>query len=208
MPLFLLASCSSYNEQDFIKKTKEGLASIPKATTLTKYYGEPEGHVLQFDKFFFDKTKEGTVPTLEAIDGKVENGFDCGSSYALHLPIRLSSDTFYPDDETTDSAEFSFATFNFIMNFTGDPIHHIDYKTENSTHVFFVNNISKECRIGNVKTDDNLVKAKDIRLNARFDISVTYDKDGFLKEELIQTVGAENVTQENTVYYRVTYTYA
>lgn len=208
LPLFLLASCSSYSEQAFLRKAQEGLKTIDKTTSLTKYYAQPEGHVLSFEKFFFDQTKEAMVPTLEPVDGNPENGFDFGSSYALHVPIRISQDTFYPSDTSTDSAEFAFSTFNFIMNFSGDPQHHIDYRNDEGNHVFFVNDISKECRIGNIKTDDNLVKAKDVRIYARFDISTTYDKDGFLKEELIKTIGAENAPQNDTVYYRVTYTYA
>ncbi len=70
-----------------------------------------------------------------------------------------------------------------------------------------MNNVSKELNIGKVDTDPEGPTLKKMKLYARFNITLNYDKKGFLMDELIETVNVDTAAQDKSVSYHVTYAY-
>lgn len=202
LPFLLLASCSNYDEASIIKQSVSDISSISETTSLKTYKGSVEGHVLQFNKFIFSSDTSEDLPSMDFSDE------DYGESYALALPLRLTPSTYYPSEGTNDSG-YSYATISYTLNGTGDNIHHMQYKKDNDNYVFYIESVSKELIMWNVYTDEKNPSNRNTKVYARYNIYVTYDKDGFLKDELIQTLGATlDNNSSDSIYYHVTYTYS
>ena len=202
LPLLLLCSCSSYDEAELIKRSMASIDKIEETTDIKTYSAKAEGHVLNFKKFFIDENDKKSIPSLELED----SGYVYGSSYALGAPIRLSKNSYYPK-EGTDDSQYSYSTLSYILNGNGDNLHHLEFEDKDDSLCFFVNNVSKELNIGKVDTDPEGPTLKKMKLYARFNITLNYDKKGFLMDELIETVNVDTAAQDKSVSYHVTYAY-
>ncbi len=202
LSLILLCSCSSYDENELITRSVASIDKIDSATDRVTYTGKPEGNVLHFTEFTVSEEKKNTVPSLDLED----SGYVFGSSYALSAPMRLSKDSYYPKEGTDDSG-YSYATLSFLLNYSGDHIHHMEFEDTNDRLIFSVKNISKEISIGKVNTDPENPPTKSVKLYARYNLTLTYDKQGFLIEELIETTNIHTDDESKTVHYHVSYEY-
>lgn len=202
LPLILLCSCSGYDENALIKRSVASIASIDEATDRVTYTGKPEGHVLNFTEFTVNEQKVNDVPSLELED----SGYVYGSSYALSAPMRLSKNSYYPKEGTDDSM-YSYSTLSYLLNSSGDNIHHMEFEEKDDSLVFFVKNISKELSMGKVNSDPENPPKKSVKLYARYNITLTYDKKGFLVDELIDTCNVNSAEESKSVHYHITYEY-
>ncbi len=202
LPLILLCSCSSYDESELISRSVASISVIDEATDRVTYTGKPEGHVLNFTEFTVDETRKNTVPSLD-LGG---TGYDFGSSYGLSAPMRLSKNSYYPK-EGTDDTGYSYAVLNFLLNYSGDNLHHMEFEEKTDRLIFSVKNISKEISMGKVNTDPENPPLKSMKLYARYNLTLTYDKLGFLIEELIETTNISTEDESKTVHYHICYEY-
>lgn len=202
LPLILLCSCSSYDESEIISRSVASINTIDEATDRVTYTGKPEGHVLNFNSFTVDETKINTVPSLDLED----SGYVFGSSYGLSAPMRLSKNSYYPKDGNDDTG-YSYATLYFLLNYSGDHLHHMEFEETTDKLIFSVKSISKEISMGKVNTDPENPPMKNMKLYARFNLTLTYDKKGFLIEELIETTNIATDDESKTVHYHISYEY-
>lgn len=209
LPFLMLSSCSgSFNQEEFIATVCKELESIQQPTETT-YTVLPEGNVIHFTQFREKLWKDVTfdVPTGEVTveDGKVTA--DIGKSFALRLPILINKDNFTPADSSISVTNYSFGVLNYILGYKSDPIHFIDFKKEEGNFVFFIENVSKPLYIYNVDVPKGPSKPKEVKINARFNITATYNAKGLLIEEKVKTINADTDEKNRTVNFSVKYTY-
>lgn len=199
LPVLLLASCSSYNEKAVIASSKEAVAAVT-TTDKTKYTVKPEGHVLQFNTFINWEDKTYDVPS-GVVEGEELN---LGRSHALRAPIRLTAENYYPSDDNYYS--YGYGLLKEYLASDIDAKHFLQFKKDGDNLVFYSNKVSKEGWFYNVDVG-NGSKKKPVTVYSRFNYVLTYNKEGLLMTEQIQSTNLNIDSAEMTVDYRVTYTY-
>lgn len=211
LPLLVSCGSSSYDSDSVGRTALKDMENLSVVTSHKTYTVEANGNVLQFNSFnntdstFDVPTWTDTSPLTgdSKTTAEEEQFTNMGSSFLLHLPVRLSYVNFY-SEEVDQNRIYAFNTIESILNANADKLNHLSYSFDDG-YKFINNKVSKELNFYNIDVG-NGPKKKAVKVYARFEVSVKYDKDGFVVEESVKTSNAESNNKES-VDVKVTYTY-
>lgn len=203
LSVLLLCSCNGWDESLF---KKEVLSQLPKEslTEATKYNVHPEGCVATSDKKigrFYDTKRDYDLP--KGTYDSSTNVFSIGLSYFVYAPIIINSKVFLSDKEQDSGSAYKNLT-NQICYYA-DHITVLEFKKNEDGFSFFTRGVSKPLTIYNLYESEDLPDPENVNVIAKFNITLDYDKDGFLKKETIQTIDYQ--TKKSYVDLSCTYTY-
>lgn len=194
LSFLLLTSCSSYDESALISTTREEISKITD-TTKTSYTFSPLGYIIGFESYLnSDSTK--TVPS-----GK---GKAFGSSYLLRVPVRLSSESYYSDEDTSN-ASYGYGVLKKTLASSNDPVHFMQFKKDGDNFIFYSKQVSKSLSFYNVNVSDNINKP--VNVYSRFNIQLTYNSEGLLTEEWVFSTNYKSASKKESVNVLVNYNY-
>ena len=210
VPLLLLSSCTGNADSQDVLSRSQTFVSTLEETDKTHYTVEAKGHVLHFDKIDEPRERGYSLPT-----GSTE-GPDYGQSYLLRAPIRITKENFYPENGSQLSP--SIFTYGYIrerLTWQYDARTSLCFTCDEETMTFYVVGLSKAITFYNVVTmdddpftpEENDPYASSVNLYARYDIALTYNKEGLLIEEKAKTQNPISGDPSRTVEVTGTYTY-
>lgn len=193
----LLASCGNGDPQRVIQESRSAVDALAVPSAAAKYSLTVSGHIVQFSEF---RKPSASYPVPEgALDS-------FGSSYLLHLPVRLTKENYYPTAEDVDPVSYTYGALRSVLQGTTDDIHFMDFHKEDTDLVFSNSKFSGLVNFYNVVVP-NGTASKPISNYGRYNIRITYNNKGLLLREEVKTVNAGKDADEVTVDVAAEYTY-
>lgn len=211
LPLLLLSSCSGNTDSKDVLSRSKAFVSTLKETDKNHYTVEVTGHVLQFDQIDEPRERGYSLPT-----GSTQES-DYGQSYLLRAPLRITKENFYPEDGSELSPSvFTYGYIREKLTWQYDSRTSLCFTSDEETMTFYVVGLSKSITFYNIVTmdddpftpEENDPYSSSVTLYARYDISLTYDKEGLLIEEKATTQNPMSDDPSRTVEVTGTYTYS
>ncbi len=211
LPLLLLNSCATNPDAEDVLSRSQAFVSTLEESEDDHYEVAVTGHVLHFDTFDEPRARGYSVPT-----GALE-GQDYGESYILHAPLRITKENFYPAAGVeTSSAVYTYGFIRERLTWQYDSRTSLCFTSDEDSMTFYVEGLSKNITFYNVVTmdddpytpepDDPFVSS--VSLYSRYDIFLTYNREGLLVEETIRTQDPITSDFDKTVEATGTYTYS
>lgn len=191
LPLLSLASCSSSKDTTTaLEQSKEIVGKISLSEKVPETYVF-EGHIAQFNLV---RPAKGNGGINEA-------------SPLLGEPVHISKDDYYNPTLTTDQSGTYYSIVNAMIPST-DPNAVLDFAYTNSNLVFSASGVSGKLTFRKVQLSaDDAFTFGEVDVSGRFDVSLTYNREGNLVSETVKTVGNLHSDSESTVDYKLTYSY-
>lgn len=196
LSMFLVTSCA--------KSPDKGNVSESSIIALTEGFLDQEYSSYQiegnFNYFASEKVETEVSRTKEFTDSKAEYSKSC-SSYYLEVPLHITKENI-SNNELGDNG----LPINTLYNLKAKI-----YRDGGFDTVYFYKNtdggFSAKCFAVN-KSLKILYKDYGIEVHAKWNITITYDKNGYLVSEEFSTHGSNENNKENCVFGKATYQFS
>ena len=198
--VLLFASCDKKTpEKGYL--TDEQVLEIVKGFSATadytKYSYSGELNFLGFEDDLIPNEKRGTDKEFE---DNLEKYDSRSSSYYLRMPLHITEANWtYSEDEGTDITGSTYYKIKSMLLTIGETLDEVYYYTNDNGDLIIRTFGANKALI---------IRESDIICHGKWNVTITYNKYGYLVSEKFETINAHKDPDNKTCYGEATYTFA